>query len=297
MKKWFIGTIAALTLMAVTCVGENTATAADYPAGTSSDSHRAQPARITASATEATEDTAAEAALLDLLNRSRQQTGAMAVSADEGLRKAAVLHAQRMVVSRQLEHQFPGEPSLLRRIADVSTLPLDRAGENIANVTCVADAHELLMQSAPHRQNLLDPRFNVVGIAALRSNGRLYVVQDFAHAISSYSTNQTAALVSDAVLQARLNAGLGGLSRLTPSHLNEAACGLAEEDHPNARVIAASYTDRKTITYTQSRPEVLPASALRLLNDPNVREFAVGSCYARNANYPTGTYWIAILLY
>jgi len=36
---------------------------------------------------------------------------------------------------------------------------------------------------------------------------------------------------------------------------------------------------------------------LRLLRDPTVRQFAVGSCYARNAAYPTGMYWVAILLY
>jgi hypothetical protein len=42
---------------------------------------------------------------------------------------------------------------------------------------------------------------------------------------------------------------------------------------------------------------VLPQGALRLLRDPGVRQFAVGACYARNAAYPTGTYWVAILLY
>jgi len=42
---------------------------------------------------------------------------------------------------------------------------------------------------------------------------------------------------------------------------------------------------------------VLPQGALRLLRDPGVRQFAVGACYARNAAYPTGMYWVAILLY
>jgi uncharacterized protein YkwD len=297
MNKWFVRTLGALALIAAPCAGENASPAADYTLVANNNIPRAQPSPKLIAAANANEDTAAEAALLDLVNRSRLETGAAPVLPDESLRDAAVLHAQRMVSSRQLEHQFPGEPSLLQRIADVSTLPLDRAGENIANVTCVADAHELLMQSPPHRQNLLDPRFNVVGIAALWSHGRLYVVQDFAHAVPSYSAGETATMVGNAIDQVRLNAGLRGLSRFTLPHLNEAACNLAEEGHPNARVIAASYTDQQTITYTQSRPEVLPASAQRFLSDPTVHEFAVGSCYARNANYPTGIYWIAILLY
>jgi hypothetical protein len=39
------------------------------------------------------------------------------------------------------------------------------------------------MRSAPHRKNLLDRGFNVAGIAAIWSKGRLYVVQDFAHEV------------------------------------------------------------------------------------------------------------------
>jgi uncharacterized protein YkwD len=232
------------------------------------------------------EDASAEAALLDSINRSRADAGVAALAMDDSLRQAARLHAERMVTTRSLEHQFPGEPALLPRIADVSTLPLDRAGENIANVTCVSDAHNLLMNSPPHRQNILDSHFNVAGIAAIWSQGRLYIVQDFAHAMPSYSVNQTDKLVSGAIDEARQNAGLTGLTGKTAPQLNNAACSLAAEDHPNARLIAASYPDRKIITYTQSQPEILPPGALRLLAGHDLRQFAVGSCYARTRTIP-----------
>ena len=153
------------------------------------------------------------------------------------------------------------------------------------------------MNSPPHRHNILDSHFNLAGIAAIWTQGRLYIVQDFAHAMPAYSPSQTAKLVSTAVDEARHNAGLAQLTPRTPAHLNDAACSLAAEDHPNARLIAASYPDRKIITYTQSQPEILPPGALRLLDNPNLHQFAVGSCYARNANYPAGIYWVAILLY
>jgi len=95
----------------------------------------------------------------------------------------------------------------------------------------------------------------------------------------------------------RQQAGLSELVQLTPPHLDEAACSLAKENRPNAHLLATAYDNRKIIAYTGSRPEVLPPGALRLLRDPDVRQFAVGACYARNAAYPTGTYWVAILLY
>jgi hypothetical protein len=153
------------------------------------------------------------------------------------------------------------------------------------------------MRSTPHRENLLDPGFNLAGIAAIWSKGRLYVVQDFGHGVPSYSAEQSRKLVSQAIAEIRHQAELPELAQLTPPQLDQAACSLASENRPNARRLATAYDNRKIITYTGSNPDNLPNGALPMLRDPSVREFAVGSCYARNAAYPTGMYWVAILLY
>jgi len=243
------------------------------------------------------EDSAAENELLQTANKSRELAGVPPLRMEESLREAAGAHARRMVESERLEHRLPGEPSLLERIAQVSPLRMDRAGENIADASCAPGANDVLMRSAPHRENLLDRGFNVAGVAAIWSKGRLYVVQDFAHEVPSYSAQQSGKLVGQAVDEMRQQAGLPQLVQLTPPNLDEAACSLARENRPNAHLLAAAYDNRKIIAYTESRPEVLPPGALRLLRDPGVRQFAVGSCYARNAAYPTGMYWVAILLY
>jgi uncharacterized protein YkwD len=267
----------------------------------SNESSNAQPSPHSISAAGSSsdddEDSAAEKELLAAANQSRELAGVPPLRMDESLREAARAHARRMIASHRLEHQLSGEPALLQRIAQASPLPMDRAGENLANASCAPGANEVLMRSAPHRQNLLDPGFNIAGMAAFWSKGRLYVVQDFAHEVPSYSAQQSAKLVSQAVDEVRQQAGLSELAQFTPPNLDQAACSLAKENLPNARLLAAAYDNRKIITYTQSRPEVLPPGALRLLRDPGVRQFAVGSCYARNANYPTGMYWVAILLY
>jgi uncharacterized protein YkwD len=243
------------------------------------------------------EDAAAENELLEAANKSRELEGAPPLRMEESLRQAAWAHALRMVQKQQLQHQLSGELSLLERIGQVSPLKMDRVGENLAYATCAPDANEVLMRSPPHRQNLLDRGFNVAGIAAVWSKGKLYVVQDFGHEVPSYSGRQSAKLVGRAIEQTRQQAGLPELAEFSPAELDDAACSLSRENHPNAHLLAAAYNNRKIITYTQSEPEVLPQGALRLLRDPGVRQFAVGSCYARNAAYPTGMYWIAILLY
>ena len=243
------------------------------------------------------EDSAAENELLAAANKSRAFAGAPPLRADEGLREAAVAHARLMIEHARLDHQFPSEAGLLQRIALVSPLKMDRAGENIAYANCAPDVNTALMRSPPHRENLLDRRFNIAGIAAIWSHGQLYVVQDFAHEVPSYSPRQSAQLVGRAVDVIRQQAGLPELSQLAAPNLDEAACSLANDNRPNAHLLATAYENRKIITYTESRPELLPVAAATMLRDPGVRQFAVGSCYARNAHYPTGMYWVAILLY
>jgi uncharacterized protein YkwD len=251
------------------------------------------------------EDSAAESELLEAANKSRELAGVPPLRMDESLREAAKAHARRMVESARLEHQLSGEPSLLERIALVGplgsplkgALKIDRAGENIAYAACAPDVHETLMRSPLHRENLLDRGFNVAGVAAIWSKGRLYVVQDFAHEILSYSAQESGKLVGRAVDEMRQQAGLPQLAQLTPPDLDKSVCSLAEQNLPNAHLVATAYDNRKIITYTQSHPEILPQAALRMLRDPGVRQFAVGACYARSTAHPNGTYWVAILLY
>ncbi len=243
------------------------------------------------------EDSAAENELLETANRSRELAGVPALRIDESLREAARVHARRMIASDRLEHQLSGEPSLLQRIALVNPLKIDRAGENIAYADCAPNVNAALMRSPPHRENLLDRNFNLAGFVAIWSKGKLYVVQDFAREVPSYSTRESDKLVGNAVDEMRQQAGLPELVQLTPPKLDEAACSLALEKRPNAHLLATAYDNRKIITYTQSHPEILPPGAMPLLRDPGVQQFAVGACYARNAAYPTGMYWVAILLY
>jgi len=244
-----------------------------------------------------TEDFDAESDLLKLANQSRELAGALPLRMEESLSDAARQHARQMVANDRLEHQYSGEPALLQRIAEGSSLRMDRAGENLALASCAPGAHEVLMHSPLHRQNLIDSGFNVAGFAAIWSKGKLYVVQDFAHEVPSYSPHESDKLVGQSIDAIRQQAGLSELTQMTPSKLDEAACSLSNQNRPNAHLLATAYDNRKIVTYTQGRPQVLPAAAQRMLRDPMLSHFAVGACYARNAAYPTGIYWIAILLY
>jgi len=140
------------------------------------------PKLLSAALASSAEDSAAESELLALANQRRKEVGVTPLRADESLMNAARAHARLMVDSQRLSHQFEGERSLMPRLHDAGLWP-NSAGENVAYHASVEKAFESLMQSPPHRQNLQDPDFNVAGMAAFWSGGRLYVVQDFAHTV------------------------------------------------------------------------------------------------------------------
>jgi len=239
----------------------------------------------------------AEQQLLEMTNQARALAGAPPLTLDAGMTLAARAHADSMAQERQLSHQLPGEPSLTNRLAAASPLHLDRAGENVAYDSSVGDAHQRLMLSPPHRENLLDPAYNVAGFGVIEAGERMYIVEDFGRSLPIYSAEQTEAVVAEALQRTRQQAGLPDLALVAQPALREAVCSMALEDRlatNQMRQLAQRYS---VVNYTNMHPEILPASAARILNDRRITSAAIGVCYARTVTYPTGTYWVGLALY
>jgi uncharacterized protein YkwD len=234
--------------------------------------------------------------LLQFANKSRQRAGASVLTLDAGLTAAARVHAQAMLEANHLSHQFSGEPSLVQRLAATSKLPLDQAAENVALDYSAQGGHEHLMLSPPHRANLLNPVYNVVGLGVVRSGTRLFIVEDFAHSVPSYSAEQVKGRVAIAVNDMRHQGSRSALPRNDLQNADAAACSMAHEDKLGTspvRQMAQRYT---VLTYTSLYPEKLPTEAARAIRSPNLRSFSVGACYARTQTYPTGAYWVVLSL-
>ncbi len=241
-------------------------------------------------------DSQAEQQILELANRSRQQAGAPPLSMDSGLTHAARVHAEAMLEARQLSHQFDGEPSLPQRLAAATQLQLDQEGENVALDMDPAQAEQHLMLSPPHRANLLNPAYNVVGMGVIRSGDRLYVVQDFGHALPNYSLPEVKDRIAGSVQHARHNANAADLPRHDLASADDTACSMAHADKlatPAVHQLSERYT---VLTFTSLHPETLPTGSERAIASHNLRSFSIGACYARTETYPTGVYWVVLSL-
>ena len=206
-----------------------------------------------------------------------------------------------MLEAQKLSHRFDGESSLAQRLADATRLQLDQEGENVAFDSDAERGHQHLMLSPPHRANLLNPAYNVVGLGVVRGqdvNGenRLYIVQDFGHALPNYSSAEMKDRISAAVIQMRHQASRPGLTRRDLPTADDAACSMAKADKLGTSPIHQLAQHYTVLTYTSLHPEALPAGADRALASPNVRSFSIGTCYARTETYPTGVYWVVLSL-
>ena len=241
-------------------------------------------------------DLQVEEQLLALANQSRRQHGAPPLTMDAGLSQAARIHAQAMFEARRLSHQLDGEPSLPHRLAATTQLQLEQEGENVALDYDAEHGHQHLMLSPPHRANLLNPAYNVVGLGVVRNGDRLYIVQDFGSALPKYSLAEVKEDVAAAVKQTRRRSIRPELKRRDWLGADDAACSMAQADKlgtPPVRKLAESFN---VLTYTSLHPEILPSGAARVVARRNLRSFSVGACYGRSHTYPTGMYWVVLSL-
>ena len=238
----------------------------------------------------------AEQQLLILANQSRQQAGAPPLTMDAGLSEAARIHARLMRKKAALSHQFEGEAELPDRLAATTKLQLDQEGENVAFDSDVAHGHEHFMNSPPHRANLLNPAFNVVGMGVVRGGDHFYIVQDFGHALTSLSPAEVKDRIAAAVNQIRHQANLPDLPHHDLPEADDAACSMAQADKVSAPAVAKLAQRFTVISFTVLHPETLPGGADRAINPPSRKSFSVGACFRRTPTYPTGIYWIVLSL-
>jgi uncharacterized protein YkwD len=120
-------------------------------------------------------DLAAGARLVELANRDRAGAGLAPLAVRGDVEEVARAHSADMAAAGSIWHNDAYFSTANRERLGAAGL-----GENVARNGSVDDAHRRLMASPAHRANLLDARFTVVGMAAVRTEtGSYFVTQNF----------------------------------------------------------------------------------------------------------------------
>jgi uncharacterized protein YkwD len=108
-----------------------------------------------------------ERQMLQRVNRERTQRGLKALAWDGKLAEVARAHSRDMLAKRYFAHEDPQGLTVAERAHKAGVFYLV-IGENLAFAPTLAIAHEGLMQSPGHRENILRPGFNRLGIGIVR---------------------------------------------------------------------------------------------------------------------------------
>ena len=237
-----------------------------------------------------------EHALLSLINQERAKQGASAVALDDRLTAAAKKHSQLMAQSDTLSHQFESEPPLTARLNE-QNVRSDHDAENIALGGSLDDIHLHLMQSPPHRANILNPLFDSVGIGIVRDGDLIYVTEDFAHALPVYSAMEADAAAQQAISQYVRSQRFPAPARKPHVDLAKFACDMARDDKLDIGKAQSVAGARSGVAWTTPDVTQLPGGVKKTLLQPMMAGYALGVCFAPSATYPSGVYWVVMVIY
>jgi uncharacterized protein YkwD len=122
-----------------------------------------------------------EQRLVDLTNEARAKEKVPPVKVNATLMKVARAHAANMARQKKMEHELDGKNPAQR--IDQAGYDYRSVGENIAAAEKGADVDAVFkgwMESKVHRDNILSPKFDEVGLGlAADDKGETYISQDF----------------------------------------------------------------------------------------------------------------------
>lgn len=149
------------------------------------------------------------------------------------------------------------------------------------------------------RAILLDPQFDLVGVAAVHRGQSYFAVADLISSPRDLSVVEMEQAVLRAIQQAREKNGLPRLAMATQSaQLREAACNMAKQDSLQAGVDAVK--GPKVFAFSSANPprsswiEQIATYGTTATSNPNEKFISVrvGVCRASSVENPGGTYWV-----
>lgn len=224
--------------------------------------------------------------LMALANQARAKAGVPQLRWDPALAEAALKHTRRMASEGgAIQHDYHGELQLSER-AGLSGAHFDLIEENIAVGSDPAQIHDAWMHSKLHRENMLNPQVDRIGIAVVPKRGVLYATADFSRAVAAFSTAQIENRVGSLIAPS-------GVKILSDHLLAREAC-TADRGFPR---VANGAQPTFVMRWQDSELSHLPQNLADQLASGRYREAAVGSCQPKGEAGTFTAYRVAVLLY
>ena len=217
-----------------------------------------------------------------LANQARTQAGVGRLQWDAALAEAALAHCRRMVAEGPIAHRYPGELDLGER-ANHAGAHFGVIEENVAIGPTAAGVHDQWMHSQGHRENLLSPQVDRVGIAVIEARGVLYAVADYSKGVESLNATQIEARVAGLIKPS-------GVAIQRDPAVARQACAM------DSGVPPAAEAPRFIMRWQSGDLNELPQQLAQKLKSGQYKRAAVGSCSAQGVE-AFSAYRVAVILY
>jgi hypothetical protein len=132
-----------------------------------------------ARASAAVNTTADEARMIQMVNQARNGAGLPSLYAEQRLTNFARSYSAEMVQYNFFSHTSPVSGDFRTRVNAQGITGWKLAGENLAKAPSIEAAFNALMNSTGHRENILNPDYNCIGVGIVQGPGGLYITQEF----------------------------------------------------------------------------------------------------------------------
>jgi hypothetical protein len=234
-----------------------------------------------------------EQQLFKLINMERDNARLDKLQWDAKVAQAAQAHVERLAANNALSHQFAGEQELEQRVGATGAR-FKAVAENVAVAETVEEAHLALMNSPGHRENIMNPRYNAVGIAVEPFKNKLYVTEDFAYLVPTYSEQQFREALVAAFNRARRAHHNGPIEPHFDQRLDQEAC--SGKSNPEGVLKSLDGAVRATV-FTATQPGDLPQTMEQAAADFTVRRMNLGVCFRPDRSTGFAKFWVVVAFY
>jgi uncharacterized protein YkwD len=244
------------------------------------------------------EISAIEEKLLDWVNKERTARFLNPLQFSPDLRAVAKKHSKDMATQQKLTHLSSSGKSYLDRLVEAGLFFVE-IGENVA-VSDTFDAafiHRGLMESPEHRDNILNPKYDTVGIGVVYSKSQeYYVTQDFSQSLKELEIEEAERLIKDEITKIREKNALPPLSFHNKANLFARRHARNRANGKPLQNIAGFFGETH-IHFITTPVLTIPKNISLKITSEIYEICAVGAWFGRLEDYPGGTYLITIFLF
>lgn len=239
-----------------------------------------------------------EKTLLEWVNKERTDRKLDPLNLSEDLRRVAESHSRDMASRRTLTHLSVRGESFKDRLLDAGMF-FTEIGENVAASETFDGAfiHQGFMDSPEHRDNILNPNFDTIGISVVYAkDNKYYVTEDFIQSLEVLEEDDVTKLFQNEINKIRKKNALPPLSFQKTANI--LAQRHAQKKATEQRLLnIANFLGETHVHFITTPRLTIPENVSREIASGMYESGGIGAWFGRLPEYPGGTYLITLFLF